>query len=100
VKWEFMIDNNSGTYAPDKMLLPEVKELFEFNFPGLVVHALDREDERLVESREACRAYALKWRGVRTDELQPHVKEGEVTLSRRVSESGQQEARRAEDNFT
>ncbi|KIJ90325.1 hypothetical protein K443DRAFT_686827 [Laccaria amethystina LaAM-08-1] len=82
------------------MLLPEVKELFEFNFPGLVVHALDREDERLVESREACRAYALKWRGVTTDELQPHVKEGEVTLCRRVSESGQQEARRVEDNFT
>lgn len=38
--------------------------------------------------------------GVRKDELQPHVKEGEVTLSKRVSESGQQEARRAEDNFT
>jgi len=37
---------------------------------------------------------------VRTDELQPHVKEGEVMLIRRVSESGQQEARRAEDNFT
>jgi hypothetical protein len=91
VKWEFVIDNNSGTYAPDKMRLPEVKELFEFNFPGLVVHALDREDERLVESREACRAYALKWRGVATDELQPHVKEGEVTLCRRVSECGQQE---------
>ena len=100
VKWEFVIDNNSGTYAPDKMLLPEVKELFEFNFPGLVVYALDREDERLVESREACRAYGLKWRGVKTDELQPHVKEGEVTLCRRVSENGQQEARRPEDNFT
>ncbi|KIJ98458.1 hypothetical protein K443DRAFT_680738 [Laccaria amethystina LaAM-08-1] len=100
VKWEFMIDNNSGTYAPDKMLLPEVKELFEFNFPGLVVRALDREDERLVESREACRAYALKWRGVRTDELQLHVREGEVTLCRRVSESGQQEMKRAKDNFT
>ncbi|KIJ95677.1 hypothetical protein K443DRAFT_682813 [Laccaria amethystina LaAM-08-1] len=78
VKWEFMIDNNSGTYATDKMLLPEVKELFEFNYPGLVVHALDREDERLVESREACRAYALKWRGVRTDELRPHVREGRL----------------------
>ncbi|KIJ95693.1 hypothetical protein K443DRAFT_11201 [Laccaria amethystina LaAM-08-1] len=100
VKWEFVIDNNSGTYAPDKMLLPEVKEFFEFNFPGLVVHALDREDERLVESGEACRAHAPKWRGVRTDELQPHVKEGEVTLCRHVSESGQQEAGRVEDNFT
>jgi hypothetical protein len=94
VKWEFMIDNNSGRYALDKMLLSEVKELFEFNFPGLVVRALDREDDRLVESREACRAYALKWRGVRRDELQPHVREGEVTLCRRVSECGQQEGGR------
>jgi hypothetical protein len=99
VKWGFMIDNNSGRYALDKMLLSEVKELFEFNFPGLVVRALDREDDRLVESGEACRAYALKWRGARTDELQLHVREGKVSLSRRVSESGQQEVRRAEDNF-
>ncbi|KIJ91613.1 hypothetical protein K443DRAFT_685875, partial [Laccaria amethystina LaAM-08-1] len=90
VKWEFMIDNNSVTYAPEKILLPEVKQLFEFNFPGLVVHGLDREDERLVESS---RADALKWSGVKTDELQPHVKEGEVTMRRRVSESGQQEGR-------
>ncbi|EDR11075.1 uncharacterized protein LACBIDRAFT_315421 [Laccaria bicolor S238N-H82] len=73
------------------MLLPEVKELFEYNFQGLVVLAMDREDERLVESREVCRAYALKWRGVKTDELEPHVKEGEVTLS---ESSGQLEARR------
>jgi hypothetical protein len=98
VKWEFVIDNNSGTYAPDKMLLPEVKELFEFNFPGLVVHALDREDERLVESGEACRAYALKWRGPGRGRMScsPMLKRGRlhcVGVCRRVG------SRRVQDRF-
>lgn len=80
VKWEFVIDNNSGTYAPDKKLLPVLKALLEHNFPGIAVVALDQEDEELVKSREACRAYALKYRGVKQEDLQPHAAEGEVTL--------------------
>ncbi|TFK25270.1 hypothetical protein FA15DRAFT_363960 [Coprinopsis marcescibilis] len=111
VEWELVVDNNSGTYAPDKMMLPTVKECLEFNFgcdlpevgmpvpvpnPGdggtgnvkksgtgrFRVVVYDREDERLVESREACREYAVKVRGVRKEELQPSVQaEGEVPLS-------------------
>jgi len=84
VKWEFVIDNNSGTYAPDKALLPTLKALLEFNFPDVAVFALDRQDPQLEESREACRAYALKYRGVRQDELQPHVKDGEAKLSQQA----------------
>ncbi|KAI0062169.1 C2-domain-containing protein [Artomyces pyxidatus] len=85
VKWELVIDNNSGTYSPDKGMLPALKELLEYNFPGFNVFALDHEDPELKESREACRNYALKYRGVQKEELQPHTEEGEETLSYHVS---------------
>jgi hypothetical protein len=84
IKWELVIDNNSGTYAPDKKLLPMVKGLLEYNFPDFTIFALDHGDDALKESREACRAYALKFRGVKQDELQPHVHEGEETLSQQA----------------
>ncbi|OCB89645.1 C2-domain-containing protein [Sanghuangporus baumii] len=80
VEWELVIDNNSGTYSPDAMLLPDLEGLLQHNFPGLVVVALDHKDPALEESREACRAYALQHRGVRQNELQPHADEGEETL--------------------
>ncbi|GLB35678.1 putative protein kinase C conserved region 2 (CalB) [Lyophyllum shimeji] len=35
VDWEFVFDNNSGTYAPDKTLLSNLRALLEHNFPGL-----------------------------------------------------------------
>ncbi|KAF8521414.1 hypothetical protein BU17DRAFT_45743 [Hysterangium stoloniferum] len=88
-KWEIVIDNNSGTYAPDKKLLPKIKELLEYNFQGFDVIALDREDPILEQSREACREFALKFRGVAEKELQPHPQqEGEVTLSHQASIKG------------
>jgi hypothetical protein len=81
VKWELVIDNNSGTYSPDKAMLPILKDLLEYNFPGFGIVALDHEDPALKESREACREYALKFRGVKQEELQPHTKPGNETLS-------------------
>lgn len=87
VKWELVIDNNSGTYSPDKKMLPVLQALLEHNFPGFAIFALDREDEELVKSREACRAYALKHRGVKQEDLQPHAVEGEVTLQK-MQETG------------
>ncbi|EJD06147.1 C2-domain-containing protein [Fomitiporia mediterranea MF3/22] len=80
VEWELVIDNNSGTYSPDAMLLPDLKDLLEYNFRGLKVVALDHQDPRLEETREACRAYAMQYRGVRQQDLQPHANEGEETL--------------------
>ncbi|KXN87035.1 putative ADP-ribosylation factor GTPase-activating protein AGD11 [Leucoagaricus sp. SymC.cos] len=85
VEWELVIDNNSGTYAPDLMMLPELKELLEYNFPGFTIHAWDRDDPRLKESVEACRDYSVKYRGVGKDELQPTANEGEMTLMHHVS---------------
>ncbi|KAG8991288.1 hypothetical protein FRB94_002063 [Tulasnella sp. JGI-2019a] len=60
VDWELIIDNNSGTYAPNKALLPKVKELLEYNFPGLRVVALDYADPKLEESRANLRRYAAQ----------------------------------------
>lgn len=92
VKWEIVIDNNSGTYSPDKTLLPKLKALLEYNFEGVAIYALDREDPELIASREACRAYALEHRGIKKDELQPTRHDGEDgTLASRASLISQEE---------
>lgn len=89
IKWELVLDNNSGTYAPDPMMLAELKELFEYNFPEFKIWTFDFNDPRLAQSREACRAYALSKRGVDQDELQPNPHApGEETLSHRASVMG------------
>ena len=86
VKWEIVFDNNSGTYAPDKALLPGVRELMEYNFPSFGIVALDRSDPELEQSREACRDYAMRCRAERNKELQPNKQQdGEETLRDRVS---------------
>ncbi|KAG6835858.1 hypothetical protein H0H93_013916 [Arthromyces matolae] len=85
VEWELVFDNNSGTYAPDKTLLPQLRELLMSNFPGFMIYAWDREDPQLEESREACRRYAINFRGVGTHELQPYATSGEETLSHQAA---------------
>ncbi|KAJ3812064.1 hypothetical protein EV368DRAFT_74935 [Lentinula lateritia] len=80
VDWEVVIDNNSGTYAPDKAMLPTLRDLIDCNFPGLDVVALDRENDELKKSVDACQEYALKYRGVKSEHLQPHQQEGHRSL--------------------
>ncbi|CAN8105732.1 unnamed protein product [Discula destructiva] len=81
VEWELVVDNNSGTYSPNKDDLVRTQMVFEYNLPGIAVRALDREDPALKESVAACREYALKFRGTQRHELQPHVQvEGEKTM--------------------
>jgi hypothetical protein len=90
VPWELVIDNNSGTYGPDPAMLPALKACMEYNFSGFNIVALDFNDPALKESVEACRTYAMDIRGVPTEDLQPHIHDGETTL--------QQEAGRIRDD--
>jgi len=51
-KYCLVLDNNSGTYAPKKEILPLLKQLFELNFPGLEVEVLDFNDQKLKEYKK------------------------------------------------
>ena len=43
--YELIIDNDSGTYRPDKCVLPDLQAFLEKQFPGLKIRALDCGDE-------------------------------------------------------
>ncbi|KAI0416111.1 hypothetical protein F5X98DRAFT_364695 [Xylaria grammica] len=50
--YELIIDNDSGTYRPEKSVLPYLREFLQRNFPGLGVVVLgcdDPEDQELKE---------------------------------------------------
>jgi hypothetical protein len=47
-----IIDNDSGTYRPDKKYLPEVQKYLERNLPGLKIKAMAYDDERLKKWKE------------------------------------------------
>lgn len=54
--YQLVIDNDSGTYRPDKSALPYLHEFLERNFPGLgivVLHWEDEEDQKLKEAQRA-----------------------------------------------
>ncbi|THU91395.1 hypothetical protein K435DRAFT_780765 [Dendrothele bispora CBS 962.96] len=67
-------DNNSNFSAQKKK-----------SISGFHVVTYAQSDPGLKQSVEATRNYALKYRGVRREEFEPQVGEGEVTLSQRVS---------------
>jgi hypothetical protein len=98
VEWELVVDNNSGTYAPDERMLPTVRECLEYNLGlgrhsttssnirgGFRVVAYDREDERLVQSREACRRYAVNVRGTASTKVSTSSRSGLTVVKRRDS---------------
>ena len=85
VPWELVLDDNSGTYSPDPMMLPALKACMEYNFPGFNIVTLHYNDPALKESVDACREYALNLRGVQREDLQPNTHNGEVTLQHEVS---------------
>jgi hypothetical protein len=87
VQWELIIDNNSGTYAPKKDDLVRVQMIMEYNLPGMKVRALDRGDDELKESVKATREYALKYRGVQKQELEPNVQQpGEKSMKEMMTD--------------
>ncbi|KAI1495821.1 hypothetical protein F5X99DRAFT_402294 [Biscogniauxia marginata] len=52
--YQLVIDNDSGTYRPDKMILPDLRAFLERNFPGLDIVTLacdDPEDQKLKADR-------------------------------------------------
>lgn len=51
---KLVIDNNSGTYAPDKAKLPLMQQLFTSNFSDMTVEVLDMKDPRLMQYQKAC----------------------------------------------
>lgn len=53
--YQLVIDNDSGTYRPDKSILPKLKAFLEKNFSGLGVVAMHWEEERLQEMKQAQR---------------------------------------------
>ena len=50
--YQLIIDNDSGTYRPDKSILPKLKEFLEKNFPGLGIVAMHWEDKELQKLKE------------------------------------------------
>ncbi|KAK8019026.1 hypothetical protein PG990_004164 [Apiospora arundinis] len=52
--YQLVIDNDSGTYRPDKSVLPDLQKFLEMNFPGLGIVTLscdDDEDQKLKEQQ-------------------------------------------------
>lgn len=52
-----VINNSSGTYKPDKTFFPNLKQLLEYNFPGLSVECLDTEDDKLKQYEKEIKEY-------------------------------------------
>lgn len=52
--YQLVIDNDSGTYRPDKSVLPDLRAYLQRNFPGLGVVALacdDPEDQKIKDAQ-------------------------------------------------
>ncbi|KAK5988175.1 hypothetical protein PT974_12315 [Cladobotryum mycophilum] len=50
--YQLYIDNESGTYRPDKSILPDLKEFLERNLPGLGIVAMSVDDDRLQQLKD------------------------------------------------
>lgn len=50
--YQLIIDNDSGTYRPEKSVLPELKKFLKHNFPGLGIVTMHWEEEHLQKMKE------------------------------------------------
>lgn len=58
--YQLIIDNDSGTYRPDKKVLPDLQKYLEKNFPGLGVVALGCDDDEDTKLKDAQRKVKKK----------------------------------------
>ena len=50
--YQLVIDNDSGTYRPDKRILPDLKDFLHWNLPGLGIATFDCADEHLAKLKQ------------------------------------------------
>jgi hypothetical protein len=50
--YQLVIDNDSGTYRPDKSVLPDLRAFLQRNFPGLGIVTMDCGDEKLAKMKK------------------------------------------------
>ncbi|KAK5659250.1 hypothetical protein OQA88_1342 [Cercophora sp. LCS_1] len=51
-RYQLVIDNDSGTYRPDKSVLPDLKKFLEENFPGLGIVVMHCADDELTKMKK------------------------------------------------
>ncbi|CAO2648797.1 Nn.00g097460.m01.CDS01 [Neocucurbitaria sp. VM-36] len=73
--YELVIDNDSGTYRPNAKLLPQLKEFFQANFPGLHIRTLD------------CQGDAEKMSAMKDEQRERKKKEGDHVVYTQISRS-------------
>ncbi|KOS22906.1 E3 ubiquitin-protein ligase Nedd-4 [Escovopsis weberi] len=58
--YQLFIDNDSGTYRPDKSVMPDLKAFLKANFPGLGIVVMTMDDERVQRLKEEQRSIKKK----------------------------------------